>query len=110
MGKGGSAPAPTPPGETAKADFGADAASAGFGMQHGTPNQYSPAGSVTFDKYNLPEVTLGNGQTVPGGQGVSSVTTAFSPQFQNVFDTLTGKGGGLASQLPTGFNPNINTD
>jgi hypothetical protein len=111
MGKGGgSPPAPTPPGETAKADYGADVASAGFGMEHGTPNQFSPAGSVTFNKYGLPDAQLGNGQTVPGGQGISSVTTAFSPQFQGVFDTLTNKGGALASNLPTGFDPNINTE
>jgi hypothetical protein len=110
MAKGGSAPAPTPPGETAKADYGADVASAGFGMQHGTPNQYSPGGSVTYDKYNLPEQSLGNGQTVPGGQGVSGVHTDFSPEFQSIFDTLTSKGGSLAGLLPSGgFNPNIDS-
>lgn len=107
MAKGGSAPAPTPPGDTAKADFGAETATSGHAIQHGTPNQFSPAGSVTYDKYNLPEVQLGNGQVVPGGQGVSGVHTSFSPEFQGIFDTLVGRGGGLASNLPTGFNPNI---
>src|SRR5262245_35510795 len=105
MGKGGSAPAPTPPGETAKADYGADVASAGFGMQHGTPQQFSPAGSVTFDKYNLPDQQLGNGQVVPGGQGINNEYTAFNPTLNAVFDTLQGKGAGLVGSLPTGFNP-----
>ena len=108
MAKGGSAPKPTPPGDTAKADYGADVASAGFGMQHGTPNQFSPAGSVTFDKYNLPDQELGNGKSVPGGQGVSNVYTSFSPEFQEVFDTLTSKGSNLAGLLPSsGFNPDV---
>lgn len=110
MAKGGSAPAPTPPGQTAKADFGAETATAGHAIEHGTPNQFSPAGSVTFNKYNLPEVSLGSGETVPGGQGVSSVTTAFSPDFQNVFDTLTSKGANLAGLLPSsGFTPTTDT-
>lgn len=109
-GKAPSSPPPTPPGETAKADFGAQAATAGFGLQHGTPNQFSPGGSVTFDKYGLPDQSLGNGQTVPGGEGVSGVHTKFSPQFQGIFDRLTSSGASLADQLPhSGFNPDIDT-
>lgn len=105
---GGSAPKPTPPGETGKADFGADAASAGFAMEHGTPDQFSPAGSVTYDKYAIPDRDLGKGQIVPGGEGISGVHTNFSPEFQGIFDELTGKGGSLAGLLPSGgFNPNI---
>lgn len=107
-GKAPSSPPPTPPGETAKADYGAEVATAGFGLQHGTPNQFSPGGSVTFDKYALPDQSLGNGQTVPGGQGVSGVHTSFSPEFQPIFNRLSSSGASLANQLPnSGFNPNI---
>lgn len=101
MGKGGgSAPPPTPPGDTAKADYGADVASAGFAMEHGTPNQFMPGGSVTYSKYDLPDQELGNGKTVPGGQGVTNVFTQFSPEFQGIFDRLSQSGSSLAGQLP----------
>lgn len=109
-GKAPSTPPPTPPGETAKADFGAEAATAGYGMQHGTPNQISPGGFVKYDKYDLPDQSLGNGQTVPGGQGVSAVTTGFSPEFQGLFDKLTSAAGSRASSIPTSeWSPNLDT-
>lgn len=112
MGKGGqSAPPPTPPGDTAKADFGAQAAGQGFSMEWGTPDQFSPGGQVTYDKVDLPDRNLGNGQTVEGGQGVTAVHTNFSPEFQGIFDTLTNATQARANAIPTtDWNPNIDTE
>lgn len=112
MGKGGgSAPPPTPPSETAKADFGNQYAIHGAVAQDFTPDQFSPGGTVTYDKYQLPDQDIGGGKTLPGGSGVSAVHTDFSPEFQNLFDTLTNATQQRANAIPTtDWTPNINTD
>ena len=112
MGKGApSAPPPTPPGDTAKADYGQQVANQGFVMSNATPDQFSPGGSVTYDKYSLPTQELGNGKTVPGGEGVSAVHTSFSPEFQGLFDTMTNAAQSRANAIPTtDWTPNIDTN
>ena len=115
MGKGApSAPPPTPPGDTAKADYGAQVANQGFVMQNATPDQYIDGVSqVTYKNYGLPTQELGNGKTVPGGEGVSEVHTGFAPgsKIENMFGTLMNAADQRANAIPTtDWNPNLNTD
>lgn len=110
MGKGSSPPPPTDPEKVGRVDYFTDAASAGFGVEHGLANKFTPGGSVTFDKYDLPSITL-DGKEVDGGQGVANIFTQFAPQLQSTWDTLVSKGNNLASQLPSGaFNPDIESE
>lgn len=112
MGKGApSAPPPTPPEKTAQADFGNQYALHGAVAKDFTPDQFSPGGTVSYDKYTLPDRDIGGGKILPGGEGVSAVHTEFSPEFQSLFDTLTNATQQRAEAIPTtDWNPNLNTD
>lgn len=107
MGKGGGSPPPPPdPQKEAEAQFQLNKDTAGWAIAHGTPNQTSPAGFVNYNKYDLPNRADGSS----GGQGVSNVTTGFTPEFQDIFDQIRQTGEQRVNNLPTGaFNPTTDT-
>ena len=112
MGKGApSQPPPIPPGDTAKAQYGSNVASAGFGVEHMLPQLRSPYANVDVDKYGLPDVNLGNGQTAPGGQGASQSTTSLAPPLDATFNSMPNSLQDYAGFMPSGpFNPDLDTD